>query len=134
MFHLFSDMVSACGVVPPAEISRAVAKLALMGLVTSFKLSCRESKSHGTCNEIESACLGADESRRRPRQFISLFPWCLVKMYVNLVLHLLHPQKVPGDLFGSYGHGSKPMGYHFGIGAPPVLVYVSGDWDGGTGL
>ena len=26
------------------------------------------------------------------------------------------------------GHGSKPMGSHFGIGAPPVLVEF-GDWD-----
>ena len=28
------------------------------------------------------------------------------------------------------GCGSKPMGSHFGaFGAPPMLVYVSGDWD-----
>ena len=26
-------------------------------------------------------------------------------------------------------HGSKPMGSHFGIGAPLILVYFSGDWD-----
>ena len=28
--------------------------------------------------------------------------------------------------------GSKPMllkCYHFGVGAPPILVYISGDWD-----
>ena len=25
--------------------------------------------------------------------------------------------------------GSKPMGSHFGVGAPPILVYFSGDWD-----
>ena len=25
--------------------------------------------------------------------------------------------------------GSKPMGSHFGVGAPPMLVYFSGDWD-----
>ena len=24
---------------------------------------------------------------------------------------------------------SKPMGSHFGVGAPPILVYVGGDWD-----
>ena len=24
---------------------------------------------------------------------------------------------------------SKPMGSHFGVGAPPILVYLSGDWD-----
>ena len=32
---------------------------------------------------------------------------------------------------------SKPMGSHFGIGAPPILVYIRGDWDvhtGGTGF
>ena len=23
----------------------------------------------------------------------------------------------------------KPMGSHFGVGAPPILVYLSGDWD-----
>ena len=27
------------------------------------------------------------------------------------------------------GCGSKPMGSHFGVGAPPILVYFSGDWD-----
>ena len=27
------------------------------------------------------------------------------------------------------GHGSKPTGAHFGIGAPPILVYFSWDWD-----
>ena len=27
------------------------------------------------------------------------------------------------------GCGSKPMGSHFGVGAPPVLVYFSGDFD-----
>ena len=27
------------------------------------------------------------------------------------------------------GCGSKPMGCHFGPGAPPSLVYFSGDWD-----
>ena len=32
--------------------------------------------------------------------------------------------------FFSFGHGSKPMGSHFGIGAPPILVFLfSGDWD-----
>ena len=25
--------------------------------------------------------------------------------------------------------GSKPMGSHFGVGAPPILVNFSGDWD-----
>ena len=25
--------------------------------------------------------------------------------------------------------GSKPLGSHFGVGAPPILVYFSGDWD-----
>ena len=29
----------------------------------------------------------------------------------------------------SLGCGSKPMGFHFGVGAPPILVYFSGDWD-----
>ena len=29
----------------------------------------------------------------------------------------------------TYGCGSKPMGSHFGVGAPPILVYFSGDWD-----
>ena len=24
---------------------------------------------------------------------------------------------------------SKPMGSHFGVGAQPILVYFSGDWD-----
>ena len=24
---------------------------------------------------------------------------------------------------------SKPMGFYFGVGAPPILVYFSGDWD-----
>ena len=24
---------------------------------------------------------------------------------------------------------SKPMGSHFKIGAPPIIVYFSGDWD-----
>ena len=28
-----------------------------------------------------------------------------------------------------HGRGSKPMGSHFGIGAPPILVYFSGDCD-----
>ena len=28
-----------------------------------------------------------------------------------------------------YGCGSKPMGSHFGVRAPPILVYFSGDWD-----
>ena len=27
------------------------------------------------------------------------------------------------------GCGSKPMGSHFGVGAPPILVYSSRDWD-----
>ena len=27
------------------------------------------------------------------------------------------------------GCGSKPVESHFGVGAPPVLVYFSGDWD-----
>ena len=27
------------------------------------------------------------------------------------------------------GCGLKLMGSHFGIGAPPILVYLSGDWD-----
>ena len=27
------------------------------------------------------------------------------------------------------GHGSKPMGSHFGIGAPPILVYCIGHFD-----
>ena len=27
------------------------------------------------------------------------------------------------------GCGSKPLGSHFGVGAPPILVYFSGDWD-----
>ena len=27
------------------------------------------------------------------------------------------------------GCGSKPMGPHFGVGAPPILFYFSGDWD-----
>ena len=29
----------------------------------------------------------------------------------------------------SYGCGSKPFWSHFGAGAPPILVYFSGDWD-----
>ena len=31
---------------------------------------------------------------------------------------------------------SKPMGSHFGVGAPPILVYFSGDLEfaGGTGF
>ena len=32
-----------------------------------------------------------------------------------------------GNLAG-YGCGSKPMGSHFGVGAPPILVN-RGDWD-----
>ena len=24
---------------------------------------------------------------------------------------------------------APPMGYHFGVGAPPVLLYFGGDWD-----
>ena len=28
-----------------------------------------------------------------------------------------------------HGCGSKPMGSHFGVGAPPILIYFSGDWD-----
>ena len=28
-----------------------------------------------------------------------------------------------------YGSGSKPMVYHFGVGASLILVYFSGDWD-----
>ena len=28
-----------------------------------------------------------------------------------------------------FGHGSKPMGSHFGIGAPRSLVYFSENWD-----
>ena len=28
--------------------------------------------------------------------------------------------------FSLYGRGSKPMGSHFGIGAPPILVHFSG--------
>ena len=31
--------------------------------------------------------------------------------------------------FMSCGCGSKPMGSHFGVGAPPILVYFGGDWD-----
>ena len=27
------------------------------------------------------------------------------------------------------GCGSKLMGSHFGVGAPPILVYFNGDWD-----
>ena len=27
------------------------------------------------------------------------------------------------------GCGSKPMGSHFGVGAPSILVYFSRDWD-----
>ena len=29
----------------------------------------------------------------------------------------------------THGCGSKPMESHFGVGAPPILVYFSGDWD-----
>ena len=29
----------------------------------------------------------------------------------------------------AHGHGSKPMGSHFGIGAALTFVYSSGDWD-----
>ena len=29
----------------------------------------------------------------------------------------------------SSGRGSKLMASHFGVGAPPILVYFSGDWD-----
>ena len=34
----------------------------------------------------------------------------------------------------THGCGSKPMGSHVGIGAPPIVVYFSGDWmfTGGT--
>ena len=28
-----------------------------------------------------------------------------------------------------FGCGSQPMGSHFGVGAPPILVDFSGDWD-----
>ena len=28
-----------------------------------------------------------------------------------------------------FGRGSKPIWYHFGVGAAPILVYFSGDWD-----
>ena len=43
------------------------------------------------------------------------------------------------NLFGTspgiapIGCGSKPM-VIFGVGAPPILVYFSGDWDGGSGV
>ena len=30
---------------------------------------------------------------------------------------------------GQHGCGSNPFWYHFGVGAPPSLVYFSGDWD-----
>ena len=33
----------------------------------------------------------------------------------------------------SWGSGDKAVGqnqwYHFGVGAPPILVHFSGDWD-----
>ena len=28
---------------------------------------------------------------------------------------------------------SKPIGSHFGVGAPPILVHFSGDWDVNSG-
>ena len=33
------------------------------------------------------------------------------------------------DASGNSPGGSKPIGSHFGVGAPPILVYFSGDWD-----
>ena len=35
----------------------------------------------------------------------------------------------PGRCFLNWPWLSKPMGSHFGVGAPPILVYFSGDWD-----
>ena len=32
------------------------------------------------------------------------------------------------------GHGSKPMGSHFGVGAPLILVYVGWDWRCSLGI
>ena len=32
-------------------------------------------------------------------------------------------------MFNPHVCGSKPMGSHFGVGAPPIFVYLSGDWD-----
>ena len=37
------------------------------------------------------------------------------------VVHMAVAQKV--------AVGSTPMGSHFGVGAPPILVDFSGDWD-----
>ena len=51
--------------------------------------------------------------------------------FVNLQ-HLSH--SCPGELEGK-GHSQPQMAvgqnqwYHFGVGAPPILVYFSGDWD-----
>ena len=40
------------------------------------------------------------------------------------------PRKTEEDLQSiPFGCGSKPFWYHFGVCAPPILVYVSGDWD-----
>ena len=33
------------------------------------------------------------------------------------------------SLEAAYGCGSKPFWHHFGVGAPPILVCFSGDWD-----
>ena len=42
----------------------------------------------------------------------------------------IHLVKFPVRLsFPPSGCGSKPMISHFGVGAPPILVYFSGDWD-----
>ena len=45
---------------------------------------------------------------------------------------ILHEDTVAADdiwVSASHGHGSKPMGSHFGVGAPPIFVYISG-WIG----
>ena len=32
-------------------------------------------------------------------------------------------------VFASHGRGSTPMGSHFRVGAPPMVVYFSGGWE-----
>ena len=34
-----------------------------------------------------------------------------------------------GSVQDIFGCGSTPMGSHFGVGAPPILVHFSGDGD-----
>ena len=61
---------------------------------------------------------------------------CCFNILPRLSLRLVHtPAPNSTGMFFTFGCGSKPM-VPFGVGAPPILVYFSGDWDvhRGTGL